>query len=54
MKNSNNVMEVNQVKLPKEFRNLSRDEVVDILNDYTHPWFDDLLGWALVVGVAKQ
>jgi len=31
---------------PNQFKNLNMEEIVEILNDYNHPWFDDLLEWA--------
>jgi hypothetical protein len=31
---------------PKQFKHLTMEEIVEILNDYNHPWFDDLLEWA--------
>lgn len=35
-----------ETKKPKQFKNLTMEEIVDILNNYNHPWFDDLLEWA--------
>ena len=31
---------------PKQFKHLSMEQIVEILSNYDHPWFDDLLEWA--------